>query len=101
MAGVDSLRALRGAGFRHFSPLPEDQLLPRRGTTGLNFKKLNPDSEKVIVITQFYHISRAKLALKKVGIKNVGGASPDYFESRDFYSLFREFFGYYKYFFLY
>lgn len=65
--------------------------------TGLNFKKLNPGSETVIVITQFYHISRAKLALRKAGVKNVGGASPNYFETRDVYSLFREFFGYYKY----
>lgn len=65
--------------------------------TALNFKKAYPNAESVIVITQFYHISRAKLALSKVGIKRVGGASPNYFEGRDFYSLFREFFGYYKY----
>ncbi len=32
-----------------------------------------------------------------MGIKEVSGANLDYYEMRDFYSLLREFFGYYKY----
>lgn len=53
--------------------------------------------EKVTIITQFYHISRTKLAFKKVGIKDVYSAHADYFELRDVYSLTREFFAFYKY----
>ncbi len=65
--------------------------------TASNFRKMEPDCESVIVVTQFYHISRAKLAFKKLGIDKVSAACPSYFELRDFYSLFREFFGYYLY----
>ncbi|MCL5247653.1 YdcF family protein [Cellulophaga sp. 20_2_10] len=65
--------------------------------TAMNFKKLKPNSKSVIIVTQFYHITRCKLAFRKLGIKNISAVSPNYFEIRDFYSLFREFFGYYKY----
>ena len=68
--------------------------------TAKNFKKLEPNSKSIIIVTQFYHITRCKLAFKKLGIKNVSAVAPNYFELRDFYSLFREFFGYYKYLFL-
>ncbi|QNK79047.1 YdcF family protein [Winogradskyella sp. PAMC22761] len=81
--------------------LKSDVIIDDHGTntllTALNFKKLNSNVKSVVVITQYYHISRAKLALNKVGFKQVSGASPKYFEIRDIYSLFREFFGYYKY----
>ncbi|WP_134684383.1 YdcF family protein [Brevibacillus migulae] len=53
--------------------------------------------QSVIVITQFYHISRTKLAFHQVGYDSVYSAHADYFEWRDCYSLFREFFAYYKY----
>lgn len=65
--------------------------------TAMNFKKIAPNSNSVIIVTQFYHITRCKLAFKKLGIKNITAVSPNYFEFRDLYSLFREFFGYYKY----
>ncbi len=65
--------------------------------TALNFKKLAPNANSVIIVTQFYHITRCKLAFKKLGIKNISASAPDYFDRRDFYALFREFFGYYKY----
>ncbi|MDH5380788.1 MAG: YdcF family protein [Cyclobacteriaceae bacterium] len=62
-----------------------------------NFSANFPESSSVIVVSQFYHISRAKLAFRKAGVKKVTGAHPNYYELRDIYSLFREFFGYYKY----
>ena len=65
--------------------------------TAKNFKAVYPEIESVTLVSQFYHISRAKLAFRKMGVKEVSGVSADYFEWRDFYSLFREFFGYYKY----
>ncbi|MBI4852271.1 MAG: YdcF family protein [Acidobacteria bacterium] len=51
----------------------------------------------VIIITQYHHISRAKLAFWKLGIKNVYSAHANYFELRDIYSIFREFLGFYGY----
>ena len=65
--------------------------------TALNFKKRFPKSKSVTLVTQFHHITRAKLAFRQVGVKKVQGAHCDYFEGRDFYSCFREFFGYYSY----
>ncbi|MEJ8548125.1 YdcF family protein [Brevibacillus borstelensis] len=55
------------------------------------------EDKSVMVITQFYHISRTKLAFYKAGFKNVYSAHSDYFELRDLYSLSREFLAYYKY----
>jgi vancomycin permeability regulator SanA len=66
-------------------------------STAENFSKLKSKSTSVTVISQYYHISRTKLAFRNKGFKNVKGAHADYFELRDFYAVIREFFGYYKY----
>ena len=66
--------------------------------TTLNFIKKFGKEKSVIVVSQYHHISRAKLAFRKAGVKQVTGAHADYFEIRDFYSYIREFFGYYSYF---
>ncbi|MFM1654068.1 YdcF family protein [Brevibacillus sp. B_LB10_24] len=67
--------------------------------TAQNTRKIADDMglESVMVITQFYHISRTKLAFSKLGFAEVYSAHANYFEVRDVYSLFREFFAYYKY----
>jgi vancomycin permeability regulator SanA len=65
--------------------------------TTLNFIEKFGKDKSVIVVSQYHHISRAKLAFKNYGIRNVYGAHCNFFELRDFYSCFREFFGYYKY----
>ena len=65
--------------------------------TTFNFIKKFGKEKSVIVVSQYHHISRAKLAFRKAGIKNVSGAHCDYFELRDFYACIREFFGYYSY----
>jgi len=50
-----------------------------------------------IVVSSFYHITRCKYIIKKLGFKNVEGfASKKYF-LMDGYGLFREFFAFYKY----
>lgn len=49
----------------------------------------------VIVVSQYFHITRTKMLFRKKHFNNVTGASPRYFEIRDFYSLTREFFAYY------
>jgi len=51
----------------------------------------------VIVVSQYYHISRTKHLLRKVGAKKVYGAHADFFEWRDLYSMFRECIAFYKY----
>lgn len=53
--------------------------------------------QSAMVITQFYHVTRTTLAMHKVGIEKVYSAHARIFEIRDFYSLTREFFGFYIY----
>jgi len=52
--------------------------------------------QSVVVVSQFYHISRTKLLFRQAGFTQVSGASPVYFEWRDLYSLLREFVAYYQ-----
>lgn len=65
--------------------------------TAINFQKQAPHAKSIVLVTQFYHYSRCKLAFKKLGDYQLSGATPDYYETRDVYSLLREFFGYYYY----
>lgn len=65
--------------------------------TALNFRSEFNSETKVILISQYHHLLRAKLAFKKQGITIVKSASPSYFEWRDLYAIPREFLGYYAY----
>jgi vancomycin permeability regulator SanA len=67
--------------------------------TAVNFRRLTADSSyhSIVVVSQYYHISRSKLIFRKLGCENVTGAHADIFEARDLYSILREFFGYYSY----
>lgn len=82
---------------------PEDILVDRdgvdTGATARNTVHMMREHElrSVIVVTQFFHVSRTKLAFRRHGVKEVGGAHARYFEARDAYSLAREFIGYYAY----
>lgn len=49
----------------------------------------------VVVVSQYFHLTRTKMLFRKSGLDNVGGASPAFFEFRDFYSLIREFVAFY------
>ncbi|MFM7021867.1 MAG: YdcF family protein [Flavobacteriales bacterium] len=69
--------------------------------TSENFKKMNLKAESITVITQYHHITRAKLAFKKFGFENVKGVHADYFEMKDFLAVIREFVAYYQYLFFY
>lgn len=69
--------------------------------TALNVGVMIDKNSSVIVVTQYHHISRCKLAFHKAGFKNVYGVHGIYFEWRDIYSIAREFFGYYKYLFFF
>lgn len=66
-------------------------------STALNFVGDYPSETSAIIVTQYFHVSRCKLAFRQVGIEKVQGVHGDLFELRDPYSAFREFFGFYKY----
>lgn len=55
------------------------------------------DLKSVMVISQYFHITRTKLAFKKLGFEKVYSAHSGVFEYRDVYSIIREFPAYYKY----
>lgn len=50
-----------------------------------------------IVVSSFYHITRCKFIIKKLGFKNVEGVASKKYFWKDGYGLFREFFAFYKY----
>lgn len=51
--------------------------------------------KSVIIVSQYFHITRTKMLFRKRGFENVAGASPHYFEFRDLFSIVREFPAYY------
>lgn len=57
--------------------------------------------ESVIVVSQFFHISRCRLAMKQAGIARVGTAHSRVYSTRDVYSTLREVVAYGKYWALY
>ena len=65
--------------------------------TAQNVAHLPNPPQSVILISQYFHISRAKLAFAKFGFNQIYSAHADYYEIRDVYSIIREFFGYYAY----
>ncbi|WP_029268846.1 YdcF family protein [Flavobacterium sp. KJJ] len=51
--------------------------------------------KSIIVVSQYFHVTRTKMLFKKQGFQNVSSVSPNYFEIKDVYSIIREFAGYY------
>lgn len=51
----------------------------------------------VVIVTQFFHVTRTKKAFRQCGIDHVYSVHADFFEMRDVYSLVREFFAFYSY----
>lgn len=47
--------------------------------------------KSLIVVSQYFHVTRTKKLFRNKGFENVSSASPRYFEWRDFYSILREF----------
>jgi vancomycin permeability regulator SanA len=52
---------------------------------------------RVLVVSQYFHIPRCRLALSQAGLAPVFSAHARYFELRDVYSIFREVIGYAAY----
>ncbi|MFL5729603.1 MAG: YdcF family protein, partial [Cytophagaceae bacterium] len=82
---------------------PQDIIMDHQGyttyETAINcqaiLKKNNYHS--AMVISQYFHISRTRLALKKSGVEEVYSMHVPYFEFRDVFSLIREIPAYYYY----
>ncbi|MDQ1161709.1 vancomycin permeability regulator SanA [Chryseobacterium sp. SORGH_AS 447] len=55
--------------------------------------KMNFNS--IVVVSQYFHVTRTKKLFKDQGFDNVSSVSPAYFEWRDLYSILREFPAYY------
>ena len=54
--------------------------------------------QSAVVISQYYHVPRAKLALRQEGVAHVSGAAAEYrFAWTDPLSILREFAGFYTY----
>jgi len=51
----------------------------------------------VIVVSQYFHLTRIKMLFHHYGFNHLQGASPRYFEWRDLYALPREFVAFYAY----
>ncbi|OAE62795.1 YdcF family protein [Achromobacter mucicolens] len=45
---------------------------------------------RALAVTQYFHVPRTMLALKRQGVAEVSGGHPAFFEMRDLYSVFRE-----------
>ena len=43
-----------------------------------------------VVVTQYFHVARARMACQRAGIAVVGANAPAWFELRDLYSIARE-----------
>lgn len=52
---------------------------------------------RVLVVSQYFHVPRAKLALRRFGISAVYSAHARFFEARDLYSIPRELVGFLRY----
>ncbi len=50
--------------------------------------------QSALVISQYFHISRTRLAVESYGVRPVYSAHAEYFELRDVYSITREVIGY-------
>ena len=67
--------------------------------TAVNTKQImqSQNMRSVVIVSQYFHITRTRLAFQKAGIENIYAAHADYFELRDVYSILREFTGFYSY----
>ena len=50
----------------------------------------NRGLSSAMVVTQYFHLPRAMLALRRFGVREVSGAYPRFWEIRDLYSIARE-----------
>lgn len=94
--GIEGMdEAIAMADFLKISGISEDRIMTN--SQGMNtlesvryIAENFPTETKIIVVSQFFHIPRAVLALRKAGFKNVSGAAVPPKFLRDIYSTARE-----------
>ena len=71
--------------------------------TARDFRTLNDSVHfrSAIVVTSFYHVSRAKYIIKKLGFSTVYSVASSKYFLQDSYGIIREFFAFYEYLVLY
>jgi len=67
--------------------------------TAKNFLSWNQTAQyqSAVVVTSFYHVTRCKYIMRKLGFPAEGGASSEYRAVKDWWGLTREFPAFYKY----
>ena len=83
------------AAYLHAHGVPASALLQddagrNTAATAANTAHLQPKPRRVLVVTQWFHVTRAVLAMRRQGFTNVSAAWPLFFEPRDVYSFLRE-----------
>lgn len=96
--GTAMKRRLISQGVPEAAVIVDDQGVDTRATAQNTAAIMRSrDLHSAIVVSQYFHIPRTKLAFAQEGIRDVGSAHPDYFEARDLYSIAREIPGYASY----
>lgn len=100
--GFDEAVVMRQYLINHNIPAESIYLDSNGNTTALTAKnsaeimKQN-NWNSAMIISQYFHISRTRLAFSNFGVSRVYSAHANYFELRDLYSLGREVIGYFSY----
>ena len=102
MEGFDEAEVMKA--YLVSKDVPEEHIIEdpagyNSGMTAQNTKQIMDQQglDSVMIITQYFHISRTKLAFKSEGVEEIYSAHARIFELRDVYSIIREFPAYYKY----
>lgn len=93
--GFDEAEVMRGYLIQHHIPSTAILMDPKGNTTQAtaqnSYRIMQEHGFKTaMIITQYFHISRTKLAMTQCDISDVYHAHPDFFEWRDLYSIPRE-----------
>lgn len=93
--GIDEARAMASYLFRHGIPehavVIDSSGVNTAATARFASRWLSENNgSSIIVVSQFFHLPRTMLAMKRQGISPVGTACADYHEWRDVFSVFRE-----------
>jgi vancomycin permeability regulator SanA len=102
LEGFDEAVVMRQYLIAHNVPADKIHLDSEGKTTNLTAKnsaqimKRN-NWQSALIISQYFHLSRTRLAFRNYGIEKVYSAHANYFELRDLYSIVREVFGYFSY----
>lgn len=94
-SGTDEAAAMRSYLMRRGVPADRIAVDSAGGDTWATARNANAfirdhGLSSAIVITQYFHLPRAMLALSRFGVRDVSGAYPRFFEGRDLYSIARE-----------